>query len=178
MDTAAKLFFRDGYRAVGIDTIVAESGVAKMTLYRHFPSKDDLIVAFLEDSNRYMQTWFDREIAPFEGQPAEQLVAYFQSLEAMVKTPACYGCQFLNAAVDFPNYDHPGHQVAMEHKRAMRERFRELAEQAGARDAGQLADHLSLLMDGAFMAARMFGPQNPAVRVSEAVKALVAAQVG
>lgn len=175
LDTAAALFFRDGFRAVGIDTIVAESGVAKMTLYRHFPSKDDLIVAYLTDSNEKFWVWFEESTISYAGQPRAQLLAFFEALETLVKSPQCYGCPFLNAVVDFPEPTHPGHDVAVKHKQAVRERFQELAQQAGLTTPHRLADHLLMLMDGAFMAVRMFGPDNPAAHVSEAAAVLISA---
>ncbi|MBI5670960.1 MAG: TetR/AcrR family transcriptional regulator [Chloroflexi bacterium] len=177
LETAAELFFREGFRAVGVDTIIERSGVAKMTLYRHFPSKDDLIVAYLKDSNDKFWLWFNEAAAPFADQPAAQLLAFFRALEKLVTTPKCYGCPFLNAIVDFPDDSHPGHQVALEHKQAVRARFRELAQQAGARQPEALADQLLLLMDGAFMAVRMFGVSNPAAQVSAAAETLISAQL-
>lgn len=173
--TAASLFFREGFRAVGVDTIIAQAAVAKMTLYRHFPSKDDLIVAYLQEMNTQFWRWFDASIQPAEGRAADQVIAFFEALEKLVTTPQCYGCPFLNAVVDFPDANHPGHRVALEHKQAVRARFRELAYQAGAHKAEVLADQLLLLMDGAFMAVRMFGVDNPAVQVAQAAAALLAA---
>ncbi len=175
--TAADLFFRDGFRAVGVDTIIKKADVAKMTLYRHFPSKDDLIVAYLQDTNDKFWAWFNESTAQGAEQPHTQLIAFFEALEKVVTSPQCYGCPFLNAVVDFPEDSHPGHQVALEHKQSVRARFRELAQQAGAHAPNVLADQLLLLMDGAFMAVRMFGLNNPAAHVAEAAEALIAAHV-
>jgi len=177
LDIAGDLFFRNGYRAVGVDTIVKEAGIAKMTLYRHFPSKDDLIVAYLERVNLLFWDWFDKAIEAYEGSPREQLVAVFGALEKLVKSPQCYGCAFLVAASEFPELDSPGHQVALNHKQAVRDRLRDLAAQAGARTPGVLADQLLLLMDGSFSAVRVFGPSNPGVNVADAAKALIEAQM-
>lgn len=176
LETAARLFFQHGYRAIGVDAIVAESGVGKMTLYRHFPSKDDLIEAYLRDSNEKFWTWFE-EAANGAAEPREQLLAVFQALQKLVTTSTCYGCPFLNAVVDFPEREYPGHQVAAEHKQAVRARFREMAERAGARSPDALADQLLVLMDGAFMAVRTFGARNPAAHVAQAAEALIDAQV-
>ena len=177
VNVAGDLFFRQGYRAVGVDTIVKETGVAKMTLYRHFPSKDDLIVAYLEQVNRLMWEWLDDAVRPHAGKPREQLVAVFQALEKLVKSPECYGCAFMMAASEFPELDSPGHKVALAHKQRMRDRFRDLARQAGARQPEVLANQLLLLMDGAFAEARMFGPKNPAASVAEAATALIDVQL-
>lgn len=177
LETAAELFFREGYRATGVDTIIKQAGVAKMTLYRHFATKDDLIVAYLQDTNDKFWAWFDEATSQTKDQPAAQLTAFFRALQKLVTTPQCYGCPFLNAIVDFPERDHPGHRTALEHKQTVRSRFRELARQAGARTPDVLADHLLLLMDGAFMAVRMFGNANPAANVAEAAESLIKAQV-
>jgi hypothetical protein len=107
----------------------------------------------------------------------QRLRAFFKALEKLAKEPTCYGCPFLNVATEFPEQDYPGHQVALEHKQAVRARFRELAKQAGARQPERLADQLFLLMDGAFMAVRMFGTDNPAARVSQAAEGLIEAQL-
>jgi AcrR family transcriptional regulator len=178
LDIAGDLFFRKGYRAVGVDTIVHEAGIAKMTLYRYFPSKDDLIVAYLEQVNQLFWDWFDAAIEPFEGEPGQQLVAVFAALEELVKSPQCYGCAFLVAASEFPELDSPGHQVALAHKQMVRDRLRELAGQAGARKPAVLADQLALLMDGAFAAVRVFGAGNPGAGVVDAATTLIEAQLG
>lgn len=177
LETAGQLFYRDGFRAVGVDTVVAESGVAKMTLYRHFPSKDDLIVAYLEEANAGFWQWFERAAGPPDVAPRTQLSALFAALQTLVTTPTCLGCPFLNAAVDFPEPGHPGHQVALAHKQAVRARLQNMAQDAGASDPAGLAGQLLLLMDGAFMAVRLFGPDNPATRVAGAASALIDAQV-
>jgi AcrR family transcriptional regulator len=172
--TASRLFFRHGYRAVGVDTIAAESGIGKMTLYRHYPSKDDLMSAYLEDSNRTFWAHFEISIRDARS-PRERLLAFFQSLQDYVSSRTCYGCPFLNVATEYPEADYPGHQVALDHKKSVRLRFRQLAQAAGARNPEALADQLFLLMDGAYMARRMFGTKNPAAHLSEAARTLIEA---
>lgn len=174
LDNASRLFYRDGFRAVGVDTIIAESGVAKMTLYRHFPSKDDLIVAYLERANLEFWEWLEPATAGVED-PRDRLLATFEAVGKLSTSPKCLGCTFQATAAEFPDRDNPGHRVAMEHKRAVRGRFRKLAEEAGLREPGVLADQLLLLMDGAFVAARMFGPQNHAGQVAHAARSLIEA---
>ena len=170
--TAARLFYQNGYRAMGVDTIAAESGIGKMTLYRHYPSKDDLIVAYLKDSNELFWSNFE-QITKDMATPREKLLAFFQSLQDYVKTPSCYGCPFLNVATEYPETDYPGHQVALEHKQSVRVKFRQLAKEAGAKRPDVLADQLFLLMDGAYMASRMFGTKNPAAHLAEAAQTLI-----
>jgi len=172
--TAARLFYQQGYRAVGVDTIAAESGVGKMTLYRHYPSKDDLIVAFLRDSNEEFWEYF--ELSTAEAPTArEKLLAFFDALQSYVTSPACYGCPFINVATEYPVVEYAGHQVALEHKQSVRARFIQLTEETGSRRPEALANALVLLMDGAYMAARMFGgsPDNPAANLAEAAQQLI-----
>jgi AcrR family transcriptional regulator len=172
--TAAQLFYRQGYRATGVDTIAAESGIGKMTLYRHYPSKDDLIVAYLRDSDRIFWSGFE-QITGDASNPRKKLLAFFEALQGYVLSEACYGCPFLNAAAEYPDPDHPAHRVAVEHKRGVAARFRALAEAAGAVRPEALAAALVLLMDGAYMTSRMFGasPDNPAAHLAEAARAII-----
>ena len=174
--TAARLFYQNGYRATGVDTIAAESGIGKMTLYRHYPSKDDLIVAYLKDSDELFWEGFER-ITKDAAAPRGKLLAFFESLQEYVKTPACYGCPFLNVATEYPEIDYPGHQVALEHKQRVRAKFRQLAREAGAREPDILADQLFLLMDGAYISSRMFGTKNPASHLASAAQSLIDSQI-
>lgn len=174
LDTAGILFYRDGFHAVGIDTIVAESGVAKMTLYRHFPSKDDLIVAYLNRGNEMFWNWVDQTTASVDG-PQEKIMAIFEAIGMQATSPQCLGCSFQGAALEFPTQEHPAHQVALAHKEIFRERLRQLSEEAGLRAPEELANQLLLLMEGAWIVSRMYGPKNPAAHLVPAVKALVGA---
>lgn len=174
LDTASELFYRDGYHAVGIDTIVERSGVAKMTLYRHFPSKDDLIAAYLERANAEFWDWLEGELATVDD-PVAKLITAFEATAQLATSPRCLGCTFQAAASEFPKLEHKGHRVALDHKRRVLERLAGLAREAGLREADGLAAQLLLLMDGAWVAARMFGPDNHATAVADAARALVEA---
>jgi len=173
LEAAGRLFLRDGFRAVGVDTIIAEAGVAKMTLYAHFPSKDDLIVAYLERADEQFWAWL--EDASVADGPRAKLVAMFEAVGKLADSPQCLGCTFQGTAAEFPDPEHPGHRVALGHKQAVVARLRTLAEDAGLRDPADLAQQLLLLMDGAWVAARMFGPHNPGVQVAAAARALIRA---
>jgi AcrR family transcriptional regulator len=172
--TASELFYNHGFHAVGIDLIIERAGVAKATLYRHFSTKDDLISAYLEDADARFSEWFDASINP-DAPAAEALVGIFDSVAALVTSPACMGCTFQVTAAEFPEASHPGHAVALAHKQAVRGRLRELAVEAGARRPDELADGLLLLMDGAFAAARMHGHDNPGGQVGAVARTLIAA---
>jgi AcrR family transcriptional regulator len=169
---ASALFYEHGIHAVGIDRVIEEAGVAKATLYRHFPTKDDLIAASLEEANRRFWAWLDGAVAR-DLYPREALGAIFDAVAKLTASPACLGCAFQMTAAEFPDRSHPGHAIALAHKNAVRARLRELAVTAGASRPDELADGLFLLMDGAFAAARMYGPDNPARDVAAVARALV-----
>jgi AcrR family transcriptional regulator len=174
--TAARLFYKHGYRAIGVDTIAAESEIGKMTLYRHFPSKDDLIIAYLQESDKDFWENFE-QITRGAVTAREKLIAFFEALQDYVQTPACHGCPFINVATEYPEAEYSGHEVALEHKESVRTRFRQLAREAGANHPDILADQLFLLMDGAYVSARMFGTKNPASHLANAAQTLIDAQI-
>ena len=177
MDVASELFYRDGFRAVGVDMVIARSGVAKTTLYHHFPSKDDLIVAYLEQSNRRFWAWFEDAVAR-KRSPRAKLLALFDAVGRLATSPQCLGCTFQGTAAEFPALDHAGHRAARAHKQAVLRRLRDLAAAGGADDSDELASELLLLMDGAFAATRMFGRRgNPARSVARAARTLIEAEL-
>lgn len=175
LEVAGRLFFQHGYRAVGIDTILAEAGVAKATLYRHFPSKDDLIAAYLVEMNGRFWAWFEEGVNQHPDAPLEQLLEVFRRLEKLISTPTCLGCPFLMAASEFPAADHPGHQIALENKRAVQARLRQMCADAGLHHPDRVGDQLALMMDGAFMAVRVFGVENPASTIAAQAEATIRA---
>lgn len=174
LETAGRLFYRDGFLAVGIDLIIAESGVAKMTLYRHFASKEELVVAYLEEANQKFWAWMEAEMAGAEG-PQAKILAIFQAVQKVATSPECLGCSFQGAALEFPGIDHAAHQVAIKHKDEVRRRIGALAAEAGLKAPEVLANQLLLLMDGAWTASRMYGPQNAAADLVPAVRVLLTA---
>lgn len=160
LQAAAQLFYQQGYRAVGIDTIIAASGVAKMSLYRHFASKDDLIAAYLEEANQGFWHWINTLAAPHQGDPRQELEAVFDGIADYASKAQCLGCAFMGASAEFPEQDHPGHQAALQHKAEVLAYLLARAQAAGAQEPALLADGLFLLMDGTWAAVRMFGPGN------------------
>ena len=133
-------------------------------------------MAYLNDHDDFFWNNFEKITENAPG-AREKLIAFFEALQNYVMTPACRGCPFINVATEFPETEYPGHRVAVEHKQSVRSRFRELAKEAGAREPEVLADQLFLLMDGAYMAARMFGTKNPASHLASAAKTLIHAQI-
>jgi len=123
LEVASEMFYREGVRAVGIDAIIARSGVAKMSLYRNFPSKDALVTAWLEDRNAFFWGRWERAEASRAGNPRGQLEALLDMVAATVSHPKWRGCPFLNTGTEFPEPDHPARAVILANKRAVRERL-------------------------------------------------------
>lgn len=175
LKVADELFYRDGIHVTGVDTIIAQSGVAKTTLYRYFRSKDDLVVAYLEDRNRRYWTCIEAVVDQAPPDPIAQLLAIFAWLEDLIAQPDCYGCPFLITVTEFPALDYPGHQVAVAHKNQMRDLLMDLSNKAGATNPQQLGAHLLMLLDGAFVERRLYGLSG-ATGLKAAATALVDSQ--
>ena len=176
-DTAADLFYRKGIRAVGVESIVQQAGVAKISLYRSFPSKDDLVVAYLENRNASFWAQWDQAFAKYQGDPRAQLHAIMTYLARRTSQPGYRGCPFINYCAEFPEMPNPGRKVAEANKREMRRRFVAIAEALKARDPKQLADGLLLLIEGAYAVSQTLGGAKcPSHAIVWAAEALVDAQ--
>jgi AcrR family transcriptional regulator len=154
---AADLFYRKGIHAVGVEEIVRTAGVAKISLYRNFASKDDLVVAYLEDrSNVFLRDWddaFDR----YRDDPRAQLRAIMSYVAERSTKDGYRGCPFINFCAEFPDASHPGRGVAQATMRALRERFRRIADALHVPEPQQLADGLLLLLEGAYGISQTLG---------------------
>jgi AcrR family transcriptional regulator len=153
--TASELFYRDGVRAVGIDAIIAKSGVAKASLYKWFPSKDDLIAAFVDEKDRKFWEYWDAVEARHAVSAAAELHAHLRWIARYIDSPQFTGCPFINVAAAFADPKHPGRARCGAHKEELRRRLRTLARAAGAKEADLLANQLLLLIDGAFTSKQM-----------------------
>ncbi len=153
VDTAAALFARQGYRAVGIDTVLAEAGVAKMTLYKHFRSKEELIAAVLEQRSQAIRTSLAGHIAATAGGPRQRLLAVFDWLERAVRSPEFHGCLFIKAASEYPAGEDLPRQAAEAFKADCHQVLAGLCREAGAADPDGLARQLQLLLEGALVMA-------------------------
>jgi AcrR family transcriptional regulator len=178
LDTVADLFYREGIRAVGVDRVVAEAGIAKMTLYHYFPTKDHLVVGFLEESDERYWEWWDRVMALHPESPREQLQDLFDALVRRVTRSTYRGCPFINTSTEFPTPDHPARAVILRHKRELWRRLQHLATSAGSPDSDGLADQLVLLIDGAYASAQTLGAEGPAARVAQAARGLLQRALG
>jgi AcrR family transcriptional regulator len=163
LDTAFRLFYARGIRAVGVDTIIAESGVAKATFYKHFPAKDDLAVAYLDRVDAVC-TGQLRSAAQAAGEdPADQMVGLFDALSTACRRDGYRGCAFINAAAE-ATPGSPVHDRTVAHKLAVLGWIRELATAAGAADPSALARALTLLLDGGLASGSLdASPEAPVV---------------
>ncbi|ALC83900.1 MULTISPECIES: TetR/AcrR family transcriptional regulator [Bacillus] len=164
LDVASDLFYREGIRSISMDTIVERSGVSKATLYRHFPTKDDLIMAYLKEVDDHIWQHFDKAITQHEGSPKAQLMALIDATIELL-TPEYYrGCPFLNAFTEFSEENHPAHKFSLEYNRTLRSLLSRLSQQAGVSDDGW-TDQILMVINGAYSSIPVLGLEGSAVQL-------------
>jgi AcrR family transcriptional regulator len=173
--TASELFYRNGMHAVGVDAIVEKSGVAKTSLYRWFPSKDELIAAFVAEHDRAYWRWWDRVCERHAGSPREQLRALLAAIGKRTASESYRGCPHLNLASEFPDREHPGRKVAHAHKMELRRRLRVLLGDLSVTAPDRLAEQIALLIDGVYVSGQVLTPENRAAFLIDAAETLIAA---
>ena len=174
--SARELFYREGIRAVGVDEIVNRAGVTKPSLYRAFPSKDDLAAAYLSDYDREFWPRFEAPGGKRYSDARTHVLAYIRELANRAVKDGYRGCGLSNAAVEYPGHTHPARLVAETHKKALRQRLRELAAEMGARDPRVLGDGLMLLIEGVYVTGQQ-SASGPAQSALAAAAALIDACV-
>ena len=158
MEAAFTRFYRDGFRNVGIDQILADVGISKTAFYKHFESKEDLMVAALEDHAQTMAGQILELVRKRGGaSPLAQLRALFDAVENILEEENFRGCVFVNASIEFPLPHEPAHVAAAKSKAAFEQMIREIAAQAGADDPAALAQELALIMEGAYVTQHVSG---------------------
>lgn len=170
---ALKVFYRDGFHATGMDKLVEETGVSKTSMYKHFRTKEDLILAALRLRDEQFRNWLFRRMQELGGTPGEQLLAMFDALDEWFNQPEFRGCMFIKASAEYQEAAHPIHTQAAEHKRLLFNHVRGLAEKAGAADPGAIARRLLLLKEGAIVTAHLGSAEDPAGDAKAAAKALL-----
>jgi len=177
LETAEDLFYREGIHAVGIDTIIEKSGVAKMSLYRNFASKDDLVAAYLEARGRRYWQWWDGVMARNAGQPRRQLPDLFEAIAVRTRRPEFRGCAFLKAAAEFPEEGSRARVVALAHKKELRKRLLKLCRTIGAHQPDVLSNQLLMLIEGAYSTAGILGKRDAVKATAKAAEALIDAAI-
>ena len=175
-DSAAKLFYRKGIRAVGVDAIAVQADTTKMSLYRNFPSKDELVAEWLRDHDAKFWRRWDAMAQRHPQDARKQLHTAFTLLAEHVSDPGARGCPMANAAVEITEKDHPAKKVIAAHKTKLRSRLAELCRHTGASEPALLADELFLLMEGA-QASTVLGVRGPARCVARAAHTLIDAHL-
>jgi AcrR family transcriptional regulator len=171
---AADLFYRHGIRAVGVEWIAEAARTNKMTLYRHFASKDALVAEYLRQSARQADMCWDRFESAHPGNPRAQLGAWLTEMAAHLAASDERGCPLVNAAVELPEKEHPARRVIEEHKNAQRERLAALCRAANLNEPGLLADELNLLLEGARVTAQSVGAAGLDARLIRMGEAMIA----
>jgi AcrR family transcriptional regulator len=158
LETAQRLFYRHGIRAAGVDRIIAESGVAKMSFYRHFPSKKDLVVAFLERRHRFWMDWFTRRVQELaENRTSPGLAVLADALQEWFSEPDFRGCAFINTVAELSEDSAEERRIAADHKRELWDFIRTLIPKQPRFAADDAADLAVLIIDGAIVRAQMTG---------------------
>ena len=173
LETADRLFYQDGMRAVGIDRIIAEAGAAKMSLYNHFPSKDDLILAVLMHREGNVLAFFRASLERHGKKGKNPLRAFFAALKDFCASRDFRGCPFQNAAVELADPAHPGAEFVRGHKQRFSEFLRGLVEQTVGKKEAKFASAVAILIEGALVTAVIQGNADAADVARDAALRLV-----
>lgn len=172
LEVASRLFYQNGIRAVGVDTIIAQADVAKMTFYKHFKSKDLLVLEFLKCRDERWRAWFESTVSRIAPNVEDRPLAIFDALEERFARKDFRGCAFINTMVEMADGDHMAHQAAAEHKQKVLRIVRSLLSEAGVKKPQELANSFLLLMDGAIVTAvreRKPGSAKAAKRIATSI---------
>jgi AcrR family transcriptional regulator len=172
LDVASELFYDHGVHEVGLQQVIDQCGCGKNLLYREFPSKDDLVVAWLDRCRTDSEVAFDAATESLDD-PRAQLLAVVRTIAGDTTDPGFQGCAIRNTHAEFHDPDHPVHQVSADYFRSLQSRLRRLAKQAGAADPDGLADRLLLVIDGLVTNSAILGPKGPATSAVALAKDII-----
>lgn len=173
LETASELFYSQGIKATGVDVIVKVAGTTKMSLYKYFPSKDDLVVAFLRKRDEDFTNWFVRQVNGKADRPKDKLLAIFEVIGEWLDIPEFRGCAFINASAEFPVENNPVHRVSAEFYEKFRKYIADLASAAGAKNPDNLAQQLALLIEGVIVSEQMKRGSKAIIAARCAAEALI-----
>jgi AcrR family transcriptional regulator len=177
-ETACDLFYQHGINNVGVDAIVTAAGTNKMSFYRNFVSKDDLVAQYLDSYARASWAWWDDVIGQFADDPRRQVEALFEAAISRCRNDNPWGCAVANAAAEIREDDHPALAIIHAQKAETRRRFRALAKSLGATDPAVLGDALTMLFEGASMSTLTFACKDaPYVNMAKTVRAVLDAHL-
>ncbi|MGR9012158.1 MAG: TetR/AcrR family transcriptional regulator [Gammaproteobacteria bacterium] len=173
LQTASELFYSQGIRATGVDAIAKAANTTKMSLYKYFTSKDQLVLAFLRKRDEDFRLWFVAQVDGKANTPKAKLLAIFDVIDEWMAIPEFRGCAFINAAAEFPLEGNPVHQVSAEFYDHFRSYIADLAGQCGAKSPESLALQLSLLIEGAIVSEQMKRYSGAAEQAKQAAIVLI-----
>ncbi len=159
LSSASRLFYTEGLHSVGIDRVIADAGVTRATLYRHFPSKDDLLVAYLTEADRAIRAQVAAARESAAGAPEDVVLAVATTIADGIRSPGFRGCAFLNAAAEYPDPAHPVHQAVLAHRQWFLDTVTDLLAATGDTAAEPAAQHFVMLRDGAMAAGCLTDPE-------------------
>jgi AcrR family transcriptional regulator len=172
---AQRMFCESGFHAVSVDAILEEAGVARMTLYKNFGSKEDLMVATLKREDRMFRQWLASAVEARSNRSKDRILGLFYALHDRFASDGYYGCAFIRASIEYPASGHPVHRQAREHKEMIRSYLRGLAAEVEGADPVTLSEQLYLLFEGAITASQLHGEPWPAEYARQAAEKLLAA---
>tara|TARA_R110000772_G_scaffold10686_3_gene33971 strand:- start:705 stop:1268 length:564 start_codon:yes stop_codon:yes gene_type:complete len=172
---ALKAFYRNGFNATGMDMLVKETGISKTSMYKHFRTKEDLILAVLRLRDEQFRNWLYRRMEELADTPQQQLIAMFDALEEWFAEAGYKGCMFIKASSEFQEHSNPIHKQSAEHKRMLESHITKLAEKSGLAEPGKIARQLLLLKEGAIVTAHLGHTDNPAQDAKAAACQLLSA---
>lgn len=170
---AFETFYKYGFHATGMDLLAAETGISKTSMYKHFRTKEDLILAVLRFRDESFRNWIVRWVEEVAKTPKEQLIAMFDALGEWFAQPGFSSCMFIKASGEYPNVNDPIHAQSAEHKRLLFAYVQSLAKKAGASDPDTLARQLMLLKEGAIVTAHLGHCADPAGDAKEGARKLI-----
>ncbi len=174
LDAATRRYYSEGIRAVSADRLIAEAGVSKVTFYRYFPSKEDLVVAYLEQQSAREKESVAAQRTKHANEPAAVLRWYADTVGGLSCAPGFRGCPFINAAAELSEVDHPGRKVVSDHRAWLTSQAAELLTEMGIDNADARADQLMMLRDGAMVAGYLGGdPSAVAASLKAAGRAVI-----
>jgi len=176
LETASRLFYAEGIHSVGVDRLVSEAGVTRATFYRHFPTKEALIEAYLRATDDRLRANVEQA---FKAQdPQQALDALLDLMDARTSAPGFRGCQFINAAAEYPDPAHPVHIAVDDHRRWFRKTVTQLAAAIGHPDPQQAGEYLVMLHDGVLVTAELDNGDVARAALRSAVHRLLVPAVG
>lgn len=170
---ASELFYKEGIRAIGVDTVIAKSGVSKASLYRTFETKDALIAAFVAERDRLFWVWWDKIVEKHGDDPLALLDALLVGVARRVGQPDFRGCPFLNTATEFTDDEHPGRVIARANKDELQARLAALCIRIGVPNAARVGAQLFLLINGAYAAGQLANDADLSSTLVDAAHSLV-----